>query len=600
MVVTGSPDMIFPKGESPPLEGGLGIRLWSRYARSPGVIRHDHPAALVQRTLGFSASRLPLLSQIQRRWMTAEFGPVPGGAGLIHLWPYDRPPTAPSVIAGSPSFRPGGSGTLLAESRLTGTTRSEPDTPLAQVARSVAPRASHTAPTVIQRRPMESTGVRSEMPARRAPGGDSGVSAAGANTQGVAIARGQVVSEMGQVEEFRTAVEDVVPPHPSGCLTIPASSTWSASPSDDAITDVKTVSAPVAPAASPPAPAVIRRTPMGSVVRSRESSSASVPEGETRPARIPGTGLGAAIVHRHLATGIEQTSGSRAEAPPVWPRPQLQAVPGPRFSLTPGGSIDDMARRSAVESVSAAATRRLPGGLSVVQFDPGSEIVRRHPDDSSARPKAGLAERRLHDETNIEKNRPETRWGDVTDQNAAICSSVPRGTASSSRASLGAERHQVGRESDLQAAVIPHPSLVAPLIQRRSLSRGAEDLEPRPALESPGVQGPSPAHSGMVSPIWFRTDETPSTARPSSSSVLPLTTADSSVHSSPLLHPRVVQRATDDSAAPVSSSAVPATVELPTISAGSSGAEPDVNQLAEQVYHLLCRKLAEERRRKGW
>ena len=162
MVETGSTDMIFPKGESPPPEGGLGIRLWSRYARSPGVIQHDHPAALVRRTLGFSASRLPLLSQIQRRWMPAEFGPVPGGHGLIHLWPYARPPTATSGIAGSPSFRPGESGTLLAKSRLTGTTRSEPDTPLAQVARSVAPTVSHTAPTVIQRRPMESTGVRSE------------------------------------------------------------------------------------------------------------------------------------------------------------------------------------------------------------------------------------------------------------------------------------------------------------------------------------------------------------------------------------------------------------------------------------------------------
>ena len=80
------------------------------------------------------------------------------------------------------------------------------------------------------------------MPARRAPGGDSGVSAAGANSQGVAIARGQVVSEMGQVEEFRTAVEDVVPPHPSEHLTIPASSSWSARPSDEAITDVTSVS----------------------------------------------------------------------------------------------------------------------------------------------------------------------------------------------------------------------------------------------------------------------------------------------------------------------------------------------------------------------
>ena len=328
--------------------------------------------------------------------------------------------------------------------------------------------------------------------------------------------------------------------------------------------------------------------------------TATVPEGESRPGQIAGTGLRAAIVHRHLPTGIEQTSGSRAEAGPGWPRPQIQAVPGPGFRLTPGGSIDDMARRSAVESVSAAATRRLPGGLSVVQLDPGSEMVRRHPDDSFVQLKAGLSERRLHDETRIEKSRPETRWGDVTDQNAAIGSSVPRGTASSSRASLGAERHQVGRESDLQAAVIPHPSLGAPLIHRQSLSRVAEDLEPRPALESFGVQRPSPAQSGMVSPIWFRTDETPSTARPSSSSVLPLTTADSSVHGSPLLHPRVVQRATDDSTAPASSSAVPATVELPTISAGSSSAEPNVNQLAEQVYHLLCRKLAEERRRKGW
>jgi hypothetical protein len=90
------------------VDSKIGQRIWGRYATSPGVIPLDSVLQRASYKTQFGISRLPLLIDIQRRWIFANAPSLHGWPALLYAYPTVTTDALPTVTPLSePSNRPG-------------------------------------------------------------------------------------------------------------------------------------------------------------------------------------------------------------------------------------------------------------------------------------------------------------------------------------------------------------------------------------------------------------------------------------------------------------------------------------------------------------
>jgi len=586
--------MTLPAGDSdrhPDRDGDPGMidgdaelarRIWDRYAGSPGVISTAGVLQLSRRIAG--AGRLPLLADVQRRWLPRGEAWPRGGSALLYA--------RPAFYAEHPSSEPG------VGVRSPVSTGAETPPPRA---RATAPSAS-SAGRVVQRETSPSASTADRPPEEvRSPGraGDdvNATAPAAAETGGLgaAIVQRQRATPVGQsVQTQVTSPRSASLSEPAELLSGQVTQEQRADGEPANITDrllVKPSSRPV-DEQRPPAPQEVLASPAAS------------------------GNLGAAIVQRYQGTPIKQVVRTRIAdgglmrlSEPVGSSSgqgaQVQRAGADRVSTADHPLVERSSRLTG-ESGSPVAQGEPTSPSADGGGTPGAAIVQRHRDTPVGRVTQAVSPGPLElssgQGAQVQRVGTEVKFAMSAGSEMARAKPV---TPVADGGDLGAalvQRHLGGpvwrMEERQQITVVPGPTDVVrqevPGLQRLSASsvQSFLDLGVRQdaASTSPfGQSGVEPL-AGLVS----RQVEMPLARAAGGGSAPPvqLRSAASGTQTA------VVQRATAETTAesgadvPAGESTLPGETQ--------SGAEgPDVERLANEVYAIIERRLIIERESRG-